>query len=421
MDIAKVKFIIKKKISEIKNQGVLIENYFYLTLAQLFNTLYYFLIFPFSIKLFGEQDFGLFIYSTTIISFFTLFISFGIDMPALRILAQNIESKKIKSNLLSDVLSTKILLSFLSLCGLIVVSLLNPELRRLLFINSLQAFSSIFLLSWYYQGLQKMKWFVIPQIAIRIISMVLLFIFIKNKDDLLLYSLIISGSVFLFSILSFWHIVFKEGLSVRIVKLDRIFKFIKKAYHFFINSSISVVRSQSTNIFVGSYVGMSEVGYFDLASKIILLPQSIVSNINNALFPKLLVSNGIDRILLKKIFLLETILGFFLVSLVVFFGDNVISIFLKENVPIVHNLAILLSVTILSYLLVGSAVNFVFIPRDRYDIISKNQIIAFITFFLSSFIGIYFLKSVYVIAFSVALSAIIEILYCFAMVVKLRI
>ena len=69
MDIAKVKFIIKKKISEIKNQRVLIENYFYLTLAQLFNTLYYFLIFPFSVKLFGEQDFGLFIYSTTIISF----------------------------------------------------------------------------------------------------------------------------------------------------------------------------------------------------------------------------------------------------------------------------------------------------------------------------------------------------------------
>lgn len=421
MDIAKVKFIIKKKISEIKNQEVLIENYFYLTLAQLFNTLYYFLIFPFSIKLFGEQDFGLFIYSTTIISFFTLFISFGIDMPALRILTQNIKNKKIKSDLLSDVLSTKILLSFLSLCGLMVVSLLNPELRGLLFINSLQAFSSIFLLSWYYQGMQKMKWFVIPQIAIRISSILLLLVFIKNKDDLLLYSLIISGSVFLVSILTFWNIVFKEGLSVRIVKLDRIFKFIKKAYHFFINSSISVVRSQSTNVFVGSYVGMTEVGYFDLASKIILLPQSIVSNINNALFPKLLVSNGIDRILLKKIFLLETILGFFLVSLVVFFGDNVISIFLKENVPIVHNLAILLSITILSYLLVGSAVNFVFIPRDRYDIISKNQIIAFITFFLSSFIGMYFLKSVYVIAFSVALSAIIEILYCFAMVVKLRI
>ena len=421
MDIAKVKFIIKKKISEIKKQGVLIENYFYLTLAQLFNTLYYFLIFPFSIKLFGEQEFGLFIYSTTIISFFTLFISFGIDMPALRILAQNIKSKKIKSNLLSDVLSTKILLSFLSLFGLIVVSWLNPELRGLLFINSLQAFSSIFLISWYYQGLQKMKWFVIPQIAIRLISIVLLLIFIKNKDDLLLYSLIISGSVFLFSILSFWHIVFKEGLSVRIVKLDRIFKFLKKAYHFFINSSISVVRSQSTNIFVGSYVGMSEVGYFDLASKIILLPQSIVSNINNALFPKLLVTNGIDRILLKKIFLFETIFGLFLVSLVVFFGDNVISIFLKENVPTVHNLVILLSFTILSYLLVGSAVNFVFIPRDRYDIISKNQIIAFIAFFLSSFIGMFFLKSVYIIAFSVALSAIIEILYCFAMVVKLRI
>ena len=226
MDIAKVKFIIKKKISEIKNQGVLIENYFYLTLAQLFNTLYYFLIFPFSIKLFGEQDFGLFIYSTTIISFFTLFISFGIDMPALRILTQNIENKKIKSDLLSDVLSTKILLSFLSLCGLIVVSLLNPELRGLLFINSLQAFSSIFLLSWYYQGMQKMKWFVIPQIAIRISSILLLLVFIKNKDDLLLYSLIISGSVFLVSILTFWNIVFKEGLSVRIVKLDRIFKFI---------------------------------------------------------------------------------------------------------------------------------------------------------------------------------------------------
>ena len=412
--------IIRDSFIEIKKQKILLENYIYLTVVQIMNTLFYFLIYPFSIKIFGASDYGSFLFSTTMISYLTLFISFGIDMPALRILSQNIDDKKTKSDLLSDVISTKLVLSFIALIGLFFLIWFNPNLKGLLLVNSLQAFASIFLLNWYFQGLEKMKWFVFFQLFIRVFSIIILFLVIKKAEDLILYSLIVSGSVFMIALLSFWYLIYKENLNLRIVKFDRIKKFMVHSYHFFLNSSISVVRAQSTTLFIGAYVGMNEVSYFDLASKVILLPQSIVSNINNALFPKILKSKEIDKKIVKKVFLYEFLIGLFFIVVVVLFGKNVIQLFLHENIELAHNLTIIMSLTIMSWLLVGCIVNFVFIPVNRFDLISKNQFIAFISFFAFCFIGLFFLKSVYVVALGIAFSALLEILFCFTMVIKLN-
>uniref|UniRef100_UPI00192A7457 oligosaccharide flippase family protein n=1 Tax=Flavobacterium sp. UGB4466 TaxID=2730889 RepID=UPI00192A7457 len=413
-----IKEFVINSINEVKRQKLLLENYIYLTAVQIMNTLFYFLIYPFSIKIFGAGDYGLFLFSTTIISYITLFISFGIDLPALKILSQNIDNRKIKSELLSDVVSTKVFLSCISLLALFCVIWFNPNLSKLLLINSLQAFSSIFLLNWYFQGLQKMRWFVFFQLVIRIVSIAVIFCVIKNAEDLILYSFIISGSVFMIAFLSFLYLIYKERLTIRVVKFNRIASFLRQSYHFFLNSSISVIRAQSTTLFIGSYVGMNEVSYFDLASKVILLPQSIVSNINNALFPKILKSKEIDVKIVKKVFLYEFLIGLFFISLVVSFGKNVIQIFLHENVQMAHNLTIIMSLTIMSWLLVGCIVNFVFMPMNRYDLISKNQFIAFVSFFAFCFTGLFFIKTVYVVAFGIAFSALLEILFCFAMVIK---
>jgi len=411
--------LINNSFNEIRKQKLLIENYVFLTAIQLMNTLFYFLIYPFSIKIFGSANYGLFLFSTTIISYITLFISFGIDLPALRILSQNIDNNEVKSELLSDVFCTKMVLSCISLIALFVIMWLNPNLSKLLMINSLQAFSSIFLLNWYFQGLQKMRWFAFFQLVIRILSIIVLFLFIKRSEDLILYSFIVSGSIFLIAFISFWYLVYKESLRISFVRFERVVKFVRYSYHFFLNSSISVIRAQSTTLFIGTFVGMNEVSYFDLASKVILLPQSIVSNINNALFPKILKSKGIDIAVIKKVFIYEFLIGLFFIGLIVFFGRSVLQLFLHENIEMAHNLTIIMSLTILSWLLVGCVVNFVFIPVNRYDLISKNQLIAFVSFFAFCFTGLFFFKTVYIIAFGIAFSALLEILFCFAMVIKL--
>jgi len=404
----------------LKKQKVLIENYFYLTLIQVINTLFYFLIYPFSVKTLGADNYGLFIYSTTIISYLTLFISFGIDLPALRILSKNIDNLKIKSELISDVISTKIVLSVISLFAIFLLMILFPKIRILLFINSLQAFSSIFLLNWYFQGIQRTKWFVFFQLIIRIITIIIIFMFIKDVQDLELYSIIVSGSTLLIAILSFFYLKQKEKINLKLASFRRIYIFLKESYHFFLNSSISVVRVQSTNIFVGSGIGMNEVSYFDLASKIILLPQSVVSNINNALFVKILKSKEINKNTVKNIFIYEFLIGISIFILIGLFGKSVIRFFLHENIIMVHNLTIILSLTILSWLLVGCIVNFVFIPLSRFDLVSKNQLIAFIGFFASCFIGLKIYKSVYIIAAAVAVSAVLEMIFCFYMAIRLN-
>lgn len=415
-----LKILLSENFKIIKKQKLFFENYFFLTLIQLVNTFFNFLIYPFSIKVFGASDFGSYIFSSTIVSYLTLFISFGLDLPAVKILSQNVDDKKIKSDLLSDIISAKVFLSFFSLGILVSLTKILPEISELLLINSIQSFSSIFLLNWYFQGIQKTRWFAVFQLIIRMLSIFIIFSIVKTSKDLVLYTYIISISTFLIALISFLYLLYKENVQIRIVGIKRIFKLLIDSYHFFLNSSISVIRIQSTNIFVGSYLGMNNVSYYDLASKIVLLPQSIVSNINSALFPKIIKNRNIGIRIIKKILIVESIIGVILISLVVFFGKYIVSIFLNHNIEIVHDLSIIMSITILSWLLVGCIVNFVFIPKGRYDLITKNQVVAFVSFFAFCFGSLYFLKSSYLIAIGTAVSALSEIVFCFIATLRLN-
>ena len=75
-------------------------------------------------------------------------------------------------------------------------------------------------------------------------------------------------------------------------------------------------------------------------------------------------------------------------------------------------IAILLSATIYTWLVVGAYINFVFIPTDRYYTITINQIIAFISCVLLSLIGLFIWRDITMVAVGLMLSGFIEILFC---------
>jgi PST family polysaccharide transporter len=77
-----------------------------------------------------------------------------------------------------------------------------------------------------------------------------------------------------------------------------------------------------------------------------------------------------------------------------------------------YPLAVILSITILTWLVVGAYCNFIFIPKDKNYFITKNQLVAFFSFFLYTFIGLIYEKSVFVLVCSITLSGLTEIIYC---------
>ena len=74
-------------------------------------------------------------------------------------------------------------------------------------------------------------------------------------------------------------------------------------------------------------------------------------------------------------------------------------------------MAILLSSTILSRLIVGAYTYFVFIPNEKNFLVTKTQLIALVSFVISAFV-LLFNRSIFTIGIMITISALSEIIYC---------
>ena len=77
---------LKKSIS---NNTKVIENYFFMTALQIINALFGILIYPYLIRILGANSYGLYVFAFSVTTYFVSFISFGFNMPAIKIVVQN--------------------------------------------------------------------------------------------------------------------------------------------------------------------------------------------------------------------------------------------------------------------------------------------------------------------------------------------
>jgi len=77
-----------------------------------------------------------------------------------------------------------------------------------------------------------------------------------------------------------------------------------------------------------------------------------------------------------------------------------------------YPLAIVLSVTVLSWLVVGAIISFLFIPNHKYYLVTINQIIALAAVAVFILLGFSIKISIFVLVGALAFSGIAEIIFC---------
>lgn len=402
-------------ISKFRSHKLIIENYFFMTALQLLNSLFYILIYPYVIRVLGIESYGIYVFSLSIVTYFIVFISFGFDLPSVNKISKDSINFELKSKTVSDVLTSKLYLfiasSIIFLIGLFTVSFLE-QYKTILFIVYFQTILNVLVPTWYFQGIQKMKIVTYFQILFKIISVPFIFLLIKSPYDLNLFAMILTSSTLLSGVFIFVYLLYIEKLNIRLMPLLNVKNTIREALPFFWSSSTSIVRQQSTNVIIGVFIGMNGVAYYDLASKIILLPQSLSMSINGALFPKIVSSENIDKPLVKKIIKYEIYLGLFIIAMIALLGKYAVLFLGGQNMMPSYYLTLLLSITILTWLVVGCYINFIFVPQNKFYYITYNQFIAFVVYVSFSLLGAIIFKDIYVIVVAAVISGISEVIYC---------
>ena len=184
----------------------------------------------------------------------------------------------------------------------------------------------------------------------------------------------------------------------------------KDAFPFFLSISTGIIKEQSITIIIGVFFGMKDVAIYDLANKIILVPRTLLMSVNGALFPKI-VSN-VNLTVIKKIINYEFVVGMLVVLGVAVFGEWIVLFIGGAAMQQAYPLSIILSITVMVWMVVGAYISFIFIPQGKNYYVSKNQLVAFLSFFIYCCIGLLIARSIYVLVISIVLSGLTEIVYC---------
>lgn len=406
-----------KRVDNLKeiifNNKSIIENYFFMTVLQILNSFFYLLIYPYLIRVLGSEEYGIFVFSTSISTFFLFFINFGFDLPATKAIAENINNIKVQQRVLSEIFTSKSYLFFTSFLVFCVFLFTIPifEKNKVVFLLSfLSVYSFVLFPQWYFQAIQKMKIVTYIQLSLKLISLPFIFLFVDSIHDLTLYTFIIFITNILGSFIAFLIIRFDHNIKIGIVKSDKLKEWFINSQPFFLSSLASSIKEYSIPIIIGSFFGMKDVAIYDLANKIIIVPRTIFMSVNAAIFPKLIVN--IKNSVVKKIIRIEFIISFSVVLFIALFGKFIVQYMGGLGMENSYFLSILLGFTVVSWLVVGAYINFVFLPNNKNYFVTVNQVIALISFVIFSLGGLIIHNNIIIFGLALAMSGVLEIGYC---------
>jgi len=247
------------------------------------------------------------------------------------------------------------------------------------------------------------------------LSLPLIFLLVTQEGDLGVYTAIVVGvnvlaswAAFAFAARACERPAFPAYQEVRALLLE--------VQPFFWSTAANTFKQKSIEVIIGSLFGMKEVAIYDLANKIFSVPSLLASNINAALFPALI--RNARRELISKIIKIELGVGLVCILSIVLGGYWVVALIAPPGMEQAYYLSVLLSVSILTYLIVGSHIYFIYVPNQCYSLVLKNQVVSIISFYCFCALYLSVNWDISSVVLGLVSSAMLEIAYSYTLVKK---
>ena len=245
--------------------------------------------FPYVCRVIEADGIGQINFFQSIISYISLFTCLGIPMYAIREIARD-RSDVVQMN--RTAMEILLLHSMLTLVGYAIVATLCltvPQIQvniPLFLILSLTIFFTAIGCEWFYQGIEDFKYITIRGLIIKTVSVVLLFIFVKSKTDLLYYGCytvfgVLGGNIFnFFRLRKYIH---RENIIFSELHIKRHIKPVLKVFSFSVVTSIYL---QLNTVLLGFLKNALAVGYFAAATKVMQMLLTMSACLGSVMMPR---------------------------------------------------------------------------------------------------------------------------------------
>ena len=262
------------------------KNLVYNTFYQILIMIIPFITTPYVARVIGVNGVGIQSYTFSIVSYFTMFAMLGINNHGNRNIAMVRENKKLLSkNFFAIYIVQFIAASLMIVLYIMYILVFTNEYKGIFFIQLIYIFSSLLDINWFYFGLEQFKLTVVRNIIIKIISILCVFTFVKSRNDIYIYSLILAVSNLLSQIV-LWPFLRKYIMFYKIT-LNDIIPHIKPILVLFVPVIAISIYKLMDKIMLGLISDTVQVGLYENAERIIGMPIGVIISLGTVMLPKM--------------------------------------------------------------------------------------------------------------------------------------
>lgn len=267
----------------------LISNFSYLFAINIANYILPLVTIPYIVRVIGISNFGLLSFVLSIITYFTIFVDYGFNLFATREVAIHRNDVEKTSEIFSNVMLIKFLISCASFIILfILVSTVNEFYSNaLIYYCTFGLVIGQFLMPfWFFQGIEKMKIVSILFFISKLISTILVFVLIKEKSDYFLIPIINSVASILVGILGV-IIAFRLHVYFKMPLLKDLKYYLYNGWHLFLSNIAVTFYTVFVVTVLGFFYNTTVVGYYSISEKLISAFRSVIGPFSQVFYPYL--------------------------------------------------------------------------------------------------------------------------------------
>ncbi len=258
------------------------------TIRIIMNIIFPLITFPYVSRILMPEGIGKISFSQSIIAYFVVISTVGVSTYGIREAAKVRNDKEKLSKLVHELLIINMIATVITYLLLFIYITVQGNLNNnkdILLIMSVTILFTTLGVEWFYNAFEEYKYITMRSITMQLVSLVLLFVTVKTKNDFINYSILLVLSSVGSNVMNFFHT--RKYIRYKKYKNYEFKKHIKPLAIMYGMSITGTFYLNVDSVMLGYISGDVAVGLYTTAMKIDKIILSIVISLGTVLIPRL--------------------------------------------------------------------------------------------------------------------------------------
>lgn len=262
------------------------KNFAYNLVLTFFNFLFPLITYPYVTRVLGVENIGVCNFVDNLINYALILSNLGITVFGVREVARQSDDRERYTEVFSSLFTINAILSLAVSAILCVLTWSVPfffPYREFLLVGIGKIIFNLFLIEWFFQGLQEFRFITLRSIGVRFLYVIAVLLLVKDEGDGLLYFALVCSTTVLGGILDWAYSGKFVRLSFSGVKLG---KYLPSVLVFGVYMVLTAMYTSFNTVYLGLVSDDVEVGYFGVATKLHTVLMAIFTAFTTVMVPR---------------------------------------------------------------------------------------------------------------------------------------